>query len=228
AAPPSLVRPLGPSGEGLAPKGLLSGTSIPVGEPPGLIDQLPAADWLDTDERWALARQPLADDSFETKDRVVAGLMVLLYGQGPARICRLTTAYVLHDEKGVALRLNKTPLRLPPPLDELVLKLVEIANEHARLVNSNELNAPWLFPTQRPGKPLNSKSLAIRLRQIGLPPESGRCAALFDLCTQIPPAIVQRLLGISPTATERWAAGAVRAGYAAEVAGRSVPAASIM
>ncbi|MFF3697917.1 hypothetical protein [Streptomyces sp. NPDC002221] len=185
-----------------------------------------AADWLDTDKRWALARQPLADDSFETKDRV-AGLMVLLYGQGPARICRLTTAHVLHDEKGVALRLNKTPLRLPPPLDELVLKLVEIANDHARLVNSNELNAPWLFPTQRPGKPLNSKSLAIRLRQIGLPPESGRCAALFDLCTQIPRRS-SNVFSASARRPPNDGPHGVRAGYAAEVAGRSVPAASIM
>ncbi|MGW2479490.1 hypothetical protein ACWCWQ_06610 [Streptomyces sp. NPDC001571] len=28
------------------PEALLSATSIPVGEPPGLIDQLTAADWL--------------------------------------------------------------------------------------------------------------------------------------------------------------------------------------
>ncbi|WP_259334440.1 hypothetical protein [Streptomyces anthocyanicus] len=69
---------------------------------------------LDADERWKIARQLLNDDSFETKDRV-AGLMVLLYGQTPARTCRLTTAHVLHDEDGVALRINKTPLRLPPP-----------------------------------------------------------------------------------------------------------------
>ncbi|MFD8217568.1 hypothetical protein ACFV2U_28595 [Streptomyces sp. NPDC059697] len=41
---------------------------------------------LDADERSKIARQLLSDDSFETKDRV-AGLMVLLYGQTPARTC---------------------------------------------------------------------------------------------------------------------------------------------
>ncbi|MFF3305790.1 hypothetical protein ACFYWE_35455, partial [Streptomyces sp. NPDC002908] len=63
--------------------------------------------------------------------------------------------------------------------------------------------------------------LATRLRNIGLPSEAGRCAALLDLCTQMPPAVLQRLLGISPMAAERWSAGAVRMAYAAEVARRS-------
>ncbi|MFE1907620.1 hypothetical protein ACFW96_28675 [Streptomyces gardneri] len=52
---------------------------------------------LDADERWKIARQLLNDGSFEAKDRV-AGRMVLLYGQTPARTCRLTTDQVLHDE----------------------------------------------------------------------------------------------------------------------------------
>lgn len=59
---------------------------------------------LDADDRWTIARQLLNDDSFETRDRV-AGLMVFHYGQTPAKISRLTTAHVIHDEKGVALQL---------------------------------------------------------------------------------------------------------------------------
>ncbi|MCX4523704.1 MULTISPECIES: hypothetical protein [Streptomyces] len=175
---------------------------------------------LDADERWSIARQLLNDDSLETKDRV-AGLMVLLYGQNLARVCRLTTAHITHDDQGVALQLNKTPLRLPPPLDRLVLQLVDIAHSNEHRVMSNEQNAPWLFPTQRPGKPLTSRQLANRLRNIGLPSEAGRCAALLDLCAQMPPGVVQRLLGVSSFAAERWAAGAIRAAYAAEVARRS-------
>nr|WP_237276689.1 helix-turn-helix transcriptional regulator [Streptomyces caniscabiei] len=116
---------------------------------------------------------------------------------------------------------QQAPLGLPPPLDGWVLQLVDIANDHQHTVMSNDLNAPWLFPTQRPGKPLGSKQLSRRLRKIGLPTEAGRCATLLDLCPQMPPAVLQRLLGISPTAAERWAAGAVRTAYAAEVACRS-------
>ncbi|MFF8973466.1 hypothetical protein [Streptomyces sp. NPDC014995] len=96
---------------------------------------------LDADERWATARRLLNDDSIETRDRV-AGLMVLLYGQFPARTCRLTVDHVIHDENGVALRLNKIPLRIQPPMDSLVLQLVDIARDHERTVMSNELNVP--------------------------------------------------------------------------------------
>ncbi|WP_120719596.1 hypothetical protein [Streptomyces hundungensis] len=48
--------------------------------------------------------------------------------------------------------------------------------------------------------------------------ESGRCAALLDICTTMPAGVLERLLGISPAAADRWAAGAA---YAAEVAHRS-------
>ncbi|MEU3136392.1 hypothetical protein ABZ691_26895 [Streptomyces sp. NPDC006854] len=175
---------------------------------------------LDADARWSIARRLLNDDSIETKDRV-AGLMVLLYGQTPARTCRLTTAHVIHDEKGVALQLREIPLKLPPPLDDLVLQLVGIANEHQHTVMANESNAPWLFPTQQPGKHLTSKQFLSRLRKIGLPSEAGRCAALLDICTTMPAGVLERLLGISPAAADRWAAGAIRSSYAAEVALRS-------
>lgn len=173
---------------------------------------------LDADERWTIARQLINDDSYETRDRV-AGLFLLLYGQTPARICRLTTANVIRDKDGVARRLNKTPRRLPPPLDALVLQLVTQSHQHT-MVTSDQ-NVPWLFPTQRPGRPLTSARLNHRLRQIGLPPEPGRCATLLDLCTQMPAGLLQRLLGISASAAERWSDGEVRTGYAAEVASRS-------
>lgn len=42
-----------------------------------------------------------------------------------------------------------------------------------------------------------------------------------DLRIQMPPAVLQRLLGVGAFAAERWAAGAVRTAYAAEVARRS-------
>jgi hypothetical protein len=175
---------------------------------------------LDAEERWAIARRLLTDDSHETRDRV-AGLLILLYGQTPARVCRLTTAHITQDGNGATLQLNQTPLKLPPPLDRLALQLVAIAHDNATVVNTSVHNAPWLFPTQRPGNPLTSTQLAIRLRRIGVPAESARCAALLDLCGQLPPAVIHRLLGISADAAQRWSSGAVRTAYAAEIARRS-------
>ncbi len=53
-------------------------------------------------------------------------------------------------------------------------------------MTANESNTPWLFPTQQWGKHLTSGQLHARLRKIGLPSESGRCAALLDICTTMP------------------------------------------
>ncbi|MCX5415001.1 hypothetical protein [Streptomyces sp. NBC_00059] len=103
----------------------------------------------------------------------------------------------------------------------MVLRLVDIADDHQHTVTANESNTPWLFPTQQPEKHLTSGQLLARLRKIGLPSESGRCAARFDICTTMPAGILERLLGIRPATANRWAAGAVRAAYAAEVARRS-------
>ncbi|MFE0772834.1 hypothetical protein [Streptomyces sp. NPDC058861] len=111
-------------------------------------------------------------------------------------------------------------MRLPSPLDTLVLPLVDIAEDHRHTVTANESNTPWLFPTQQPGKHLTSGQLLARLRKIGPSSESGRCAALLDICTTMPAGVLERLLGISPAAADRWAAGAVRTAYAAEVAHR--------
>ncbi|MFF1640698.1 hypothetical protein ACFVXA_24345 [Streptomyces sp. NPDC058246] len=58
------------------------------------------------------------------------------------------------------------------------------------------------LPTQRPGKPLTSLKPTGRLRNIGLPSEAARCAALLDLCVQMPPAVLQRLLGVTSFAAE--------------------------
>lgn len=107
-------------------------------------------------------------------------------------------------------------------MDGLVLQLVDLARDHERTVISNEHNVPWLFPSlQMPGRPMTSQQLGRRLRNIGLPSEAGRSAALLDLCAQIPPGVLQRLLRISPAAADRWSAGAVRTAYAAEEARRS-------
>ncbi|MEV7958567.1 AMP-binding protein [Streptomyces sp. NPDC058316] len=96
---------------------------------------------LDSDERWAIARRPLHDDSVDLKDRI-AGLMVLLYAQKAVTICHLTT-HVIPDDEGVSIKLQRIPLQLPAPLDGLVLQLVEQHREHR--VVSKEQNAPWLF-----------------------------------------------------------------------------------
>ncbi|MER6364464.1 hypothetical protein [Kitasatospora sp. NPDC001527] len=148
----------------------------------------------------------------------LAGLLVLLYAQKAPMICQLTTAHVIQSERGVALKLQQLPLELPEPLDSLVLQLVDQCRDHPAV--GNEHDAPWLFPSQRPARPLTARRLGARLRTIGLPPGVGRKAALLDLSAQMPPAVLHRLLGISIASGQFWSAGANRNEYAAELARR--------
>jgi hypothetical protein len=64
------------------------------------------------DQRWALARRLLADDTIAVADRV-AGLLVLLYAQRANRITRLTTKHVTVTDDGVELRLGEEPIIVP-------------------------------------------------------------------------------------------------------------------
>lgn len=65
----------------------------------------------------------LCDDTLPTPERV-AGLLVLLYAQTASSIRRLSTDRVTRDGDQVLLRLGTRPIRLPAPLDALVLDLV--------------------------------------------------------------------------------------------------------
>src|SRR5260221_13706096 len=54
----------------------------------------------------------------------------------------------------------------------------------------------WLFPGGQPGQPISACRLAERLRQLGLRPGQARSTALFGLATELPAALLARLLGI--------------------------------
>ena len=85
---------------------------------------------IDTEARWHHARRLLHDDTIKPEDRV-AGLLVLLYAQGPAAISRLTLDQVHAGQQHVRLRLGREPVALPEPLDALVLQLAASGRGHA-------------------------------------------------------------------------------------------------
>ena len=62
----------------------------------------------------------------------------------------------------------------------------------------------WLFPGGRPGQPISAYQLAERLRQLGLRPAQSRTTALFGLATELPAAVLARLLGIHIKVAVAW------------------------
>lgn len=169
--------------------------------------ELPAVRWggpsgvIDTEARWEQARRLLHDNTLKPEDRV-AGLLVLLYAQSAATISRLTIDHVTADSGQTRLRLGYEPIVLPEPLAALVLQLVATRRGHATI--GNQGTSPWLFPGGQPGRPISAARLAERLRQIGLHAARARSSALFQLATELPAAVLARMLGIHISVAVAW------------------------
>lgn len=81
--------------------------------------------------------------------------LILLFGQPVARIRRLTAADVSTDDTGVMrLRLGRTPIEVPAPLDDLIRRLPDNRREGMAAVAPDD--SGWLFPGSRPGQPLRA------------------------------------------------------------------------
>ena len=167
----------------------------------------PATRWagptrvIDAEGRWAQARRLLHDGTLKPEDRA-AGLLVLLYAQQPATISRLTLGHVQASDGEVRLRLGRVPVVLPEPLAGLILHLAAARQGHA--TTGDQGTSPWLLPGGRPGQPISPYRLSERLRQIGIQPGSARSTALFHLATELPAAILARMLGIHIDVAVAW------------------------
>jgi hypothetical protein len=186
----------------------------------------PATRWggpsrvIDTEDRWEQARRLLHDATLNPEDRV-AGLLVLLYAQWPSVISRLTLGHVHADDQQVKLSLGREPVILPEPLAGLVRQLLASRRGHAAIGDDGA--SAWLFPGGQPGRPISSYRLAERLREHGIHSGQARSTALFQLATDLPAAVLARLLGIHITVAVAWqrASAGDWAAYAAEVSRRT-------
>ncbi len=113
-------------------------------------------------------------------------------------------------------RLGARPVVLPEPLVRIVLDLVATRRGHAAL--GDQGNSVWLFPGGQPGRPISASRLTERLREIGIHAGQARSAALFQLATELPAALLARMLGIHIKVAVEWqrASSGDWARYAAE------------
>jgi len=177
---------------------------------------------IDTETRWEQARWLLHDDTVKPEDRV-AGLLVLLYAQWPATISRLTIDHIHTSDEAVRIQLGHEPVMLPEPLAGLVRHAM--ATRHGHAVIGDQKAPPWLFPGGQPTRPISAFRMAERLRQLGIRSGQSRSTALFQLATDLPAAVLAKMLGIHITvavARQRASAGDWMA-YAAEVSRRTTP-----
>jgi hypothetical protein len=177
---------------------------------------------IDAETRWEQARWLLHDDTVKPEERV-AGLLVLLYAQRAADISRLTIDHIHSSDDQVRVRLGQEPVLLPEPLATLMRQVVASRQGHAAI--GHQTDSPWLFPGGQPGRPISAFRMAERLRQLGIRCNQARSTALFDLATDLPAALLARMLGIHITVAVAWqrASAGDWTSYAAEVSRRKIP-----
>ena len=107
-----------------------------------------------------------------------------------------------HHRQHLTLRLGREPVDLPEPLAALVQQLTADRRGHATLGDPG--TSPWLCPGGRPGQPISPAHMTHRLRQLGLNPGQDRSSALFHLATELPAALLARLLGITIGVAVAW------------------------
>lgn len=182
--------------------------------------QTPPQDFIADDERWRHARHLLTDDTIPAVDRL-AGLLLLLYAQPASRISLLRLEHITRREDGhTEVRLGDEPIVLRPPLDDIAHQVLAARTGRFRLGHHDQ--HPWLFPGGTPGRPMSAPHLTRKLKKHGIAPRAARNTALIDLASQIPAAVLGKLLGIDPGTAETWAnyASPSNAAYAHEIVQR--------
>ena len=154
-------------------------------------------------DRWAQVELLLQDDTIGLPCRI-AGLFVLLFGQPLSRVCRMRAGQIDATLPGdrVTVTFDTVPIELPAPLDALVGRHLEQPG-HASYASRPDL---WLFPGGIPGRPLTTENIRGQLVACGIHPGNARKAALFQLATQMPSAVLADVLGLHPQTANRWAA----------------------
>lgn len=141
---------------------------------------------IEKDQRWAQVRRLVKGDGGDTGTRV-AGLLLLFFAQPLSRISRIRLDQVARTVGGVTLTLGSHPIDLPPPLDFLVLELVQQRYSYSTLGRSED--HPWLFPGTAGGQPISSRQLMRRLTALGIKARPARNTTLTrDVPRKSPPS----------------------------------------
>ena len=181
------------------------------------------ADFPGEDARWQLLRRCLDDVSMPLDIRA-AGVLLLLYGQFTTRLVRMTAGDLDHDGRDTYLRIDTTPVLLPPKAAAVVCAQRDATPARA---NYQQLagNARPLFPGRLHGQPVGSEALGRRLRQHGIAPRQSRNAALAAWAAELPAPVLADILGLNVSTAEAWAQRTRRdwTAYIAQRAARTAP-----
>lgn len=178
------------------------------------------ANFIEQDQRWAVARRLITDETLDAATRAI-GLLVLLYAQPLSRITQLRVEDVTDTDEQVTIALGLVPIAMPPPLDELIRVL--LARRHGHSVIGRTDRHPWLFPGGQAGQPMSARHAMRHLHAVGVRARPARNTTLMELAAELPAVVLSRLLGLHIGSATNWTQGTTgnRAAYAARLARRS-------
>lgn len=165
---------------------------------------------LDDEQRFAVLRRLLHDDSIDLRDRL-AGSLLLLYAQPLTRTAALRTSDIHTVETGdTTIVLARGAIPLPDPLAGIATRL-----RSAGLGASGEDG--WLFAGQKAGMHIGADRLQTRLQAYGIRSVPGRQGALLALAARLPAPILAERIGIHQARAAQWvrAAGGTYGDYVA-------------
>ncbi|MFJ7043302.1 hypothetical protein ACIQVC_07840 [Streptomyces sp. NPDC101112] len=149
------------------------------------------------------------------------------WGPAPRRtiatISQLTVGDVHFEGDAVSITFGTSPIVLPSPLASLVRELVATRQGKAKIGTPEDV--PWLFPGGQPGRPLGDDQIGQRLHKTGIRPKQDRSTAPFTIATEVPAAVLARMLGVHIKVAVQWqqASAGGWAAYAADVSRRTRP-----
>lgn len=167
---------------------------------------LPATSGLREDERVAGLRAALDPESSLAPRYRLAAVLILLYGIRPHQLVRLRVADLVVNDAAALVRVGNDPLELPHVAAALARDA--LADRLVIRAGGTFADNEWLFPGHYHGRALSTKTLSMRVRELGVEPEMARGAALGQLASQVPPAVLHRLLGITINTAAKWSAAA--------------------
>lgn len=148
----------------------------------------------------------------------VTGCLVLLYAQQLSRVSAMTRTQVYDRSDGLAVRFGQRDVNIAEPLAGFIRTHLAAPWRHDSLGTPTQTT--WLFPGHLPGRPITAAQLGSRLGALGINAQTGRRAAMQQLASEVPAAVLADLLGIAVTTAVDWAhtAGGDWSRYAADAA----------
>ncbi len=147
-------------------------------------------------------KRALSDNTMNPRTRL-AIVLTVVYGIRVHRIAELRLENLSVEDGTAGIHLGIVRLELPTATIPWIRMLLAGVPTRRRFGGSTQ-NSTWVYPSPHHGEHQLPSSLAAHLRIYSVSPVTAHQAATAAIVTQVPPAVVARILGVSLTTAANW------------------------